>query len=44
MSSPSNFLQNKMHSITERDSFSNGFRLGVRLMTVAFFLPIEDDE
>ena len=35
---------NEMHSITERDSFSNGFRLGVRLMTVAFFLPIEDDE
>ena len=31
---------NEMHSVTERDAFSYGFRLGVRLMAEAFLLPI----
>ncbi len=35
---------NEMHSITERDAFSYGFRLGVQLMTEAFLLPIGEDE
>ena len=35
---------NEMHSITERDAFSYGFRLGVRLMSEAFLLPICEDE
>ena len=35
---------NEMHSITERDAFSYGFRLGVRLMAEAFLLPIGEDE
>ena len=35
---------NEMHSITEHDAFSYGFRLGVRLMTEAFLLPIGEDE
>lgn len=34
----------EMHSITERDAFSYGFRLGVHLMAEAFLLPIGDDE
>ena len=33
-----------MHSITERDAFSYGFRLGVQLMAKAFLLPIGEDE
>ena len=35
---------NEMHSITERDAFSYGFRLGVRLMDEAFLLPSGEDE
>ena len=35
---------NEMHSITERDAFSYGFRLGVQLMTEAFLLPLGEDE
>lgn len=35
---------NEMHSVTERDAFSYGFRLGVRLMAEAFLLPIGEDE
>ena len=35
---------NEMHSITEHDAFSYGFRLGVRLMAEAFLLPIGEDE
>ena len=34
---------NEMHSITERDAFSYGFRLGVQLMTEALILPIGED-
>jgi hypothetical protein len=35
---------NEMHSITERDSFSYGFRLGVQLIAEAFLLPLSEDE
>ena len=35
---------NEMHSITERDAFSYGFRLGMRLAVEAFFLPLDTDE
>ena len=35
---------NEMHSITERDAFSYGFRLGVQLMAEAFLLPLGGDE
>ena len=35
---------NEMHSITECDAFSYGFRLGVQLMAEAFLLPIGEDE
>ena len=35
---------NEMYSITERDAFSYGFRLGVQLMAEAFLLPIGEDE
>ena len=35
---------NEMHSITERDAFSYGFRLGVQLVAEAFLLPISQDE
>ena len=35
---------NEMHSITERDAFSYGFRLGVQLMSESFLLPIGEDE
>ena len=35
---------NEMHNITERDAFSCGFRLGVRLMSEAFLQPIGEDE
>ena len=35
---------NEMHSITERDAFSYGFRLGVRLMAESFLLPLGEDE
>lgn len=31
---------NEMHSITERDAFSHGFRLGTRLIAEAFLLPM----
>ena len=34
---------NEMHSITERDAFFYGFRLGVQLMAEAFLLPIGED-
>ena len=34
---------NEMHSITERDAFSYGFRLGVQLMAEAFLLPLGED-
>ena len=35
---------NEMHSITERDAFSYGFRLGVQLIVESFLLPIGEDE
>ena len=35
---------NEMHSITEREAFSYGFRLGVRLMAEAFLPPIGEEE
>ena len=35
---------NEMHSVAERDAFSYGFRLGVRLMSESFLLPIGEDE
>ena len=35
---------NEMHSITERDAFSYGFRLGARLMAESFLLPLGEDE
>ena len=35
---------NEMYSVTERDAFSYGFRLGVRLMAEAFMLPLCEDE
>ena len=35
---------NEMYSITERDAFSYGFRLGVRLMSEAFLQPMGEDE
>ena len=35
---------NEMHSITERDAFSYGFRLGVQLMAEAFLQPICDED
>ena len=35
---------NEMHSITERDAFSYGFRLGVQLMAEAFLQPIGENE
>ena len=34
---------NEMHSITEREAFSYGFRLGVQLMAESFLLPIVED-
>ena len=35
---------NEMHSITERDAFSYGFRLGVQLMAESFLFPLGEDE
>ena len=35
---------NEMYNVTERDAFSYGFRLGVRLMSEAFMLPLCEDE
>ena len=35
---------NEMHSITERDAFSDGFRLGVQLMAESFLQPMGEDE
>ena len=35
---------NEMHSVTECDAFSYGFRLGMQLMAEAFLLPIGEDE
>ena len=35
---------NEMHSITERNAFSYGFRLGAQLMAEAFLLPIGEEE
>ena len=35
---------NEMHSITERDAFSYGFRLGVQLMAEAFLLPMGEND
>ena len=35
---------NEMYSITERDAFSYGFRLGVQLMAESFLLPLGEDE
>ncbi len=35
---------NEMHSITERDAFSYGFRLAVQLMVEAFLLQMGEDE
>ena len=36
--------RNEMHSVTERDAFAYGFRLGVRLMAESFLLPMGEDE
>ena len=35
---------NEMHSVTERDAFSYGFRLGVQLMSESFLLPLGEEE
>ena len=35
---------NEMHSITERDAFSYGFRLGVLLMAESFLLPLGEKD
>ena len=35
---------NEMYSVSERDAFSYGFRLGVRLMAESFLLPLCDEE
>ena len=35
---------NEMHSITERDAFSYGFRLGVQLMAESFLQPLGEDD
>ncbi len=35
---------NEMYSVNERDAFSYGFRLGVRLMAESFLLPLCDEE
>ena len=35
---------NEMHGIAERDAFSYGFRLGVKLMAEAFLQPLGDEE
>ena len=35
---------NEMHSITERDAFSYGFRLGVQLMAESFRLPLGEED
>ena len=35
---------NEMHSITECDAVSYGFRLGVQLMAEVFLLPLGEDE
>lgn len=34
---------NEMHSITERDAFSYGFRLGAQLMAEAFIEPLSEE-
>ena len=34
----------EMHSITERDAFSYGLRLGGQLMAEAFLLPLGEDD
>ena len=34
---------NEMHDYSEQDAFSYGFRLGVRLMTEAFTMPIGEE-
>ena len=34
---------NEMHSITERDAFSYGFRLGAQLIAEAFILPLGEE-
>ena len=35
---------NEIHSITQRDDFSYGFRLGVQLMAESFLLPLGEEE
>ena len=35
---------NEMYSVTEREAFSYGFRLGVRLMTEVSMLGLCEDE
>lgn len=35
---------NEMHSVTERDAFSYGFRLGMRLMSETFLQTIGENE
>ena len=35
---------NEMHSIAERDAFSYGLRLGIRLMAEAFLQPICEED
>ena len=34
---------NEMHSITERDAFSYGFRLGVQLIAESCLLPLSEE-
>ena len=35
---------NRMNGVSERDAFSYGFRLGVRLMTESFLLPLYEEK
>ena len=35
---------NEMHGIAERDAFSYGLRLGIRLMAEAFLQPLCEDD
>ena len=35
---------NEMYSVSERDAFSYGFRVGVRLMSEAFRQPLGEEE
>ena len=37
-------IMNEMYNVTERDAFSYGFRLGVRLMSEAFLTNFGEDD